>query len=263
MEGDPDRQRDGGTFSEEKGRKSERISKSAAASPKHGSVDHLPFAEEGNLTIKQRPRIAVVSRPDTEIKTPPEGPVQIPNSLELPEFNLKESDTVKRRHKPKDKDASTPEEASTPNHSHTNILHTHDDVSSRSAEDTQRNVFQRIGSMGKGPKPPVSCKPSSPLRQAPNSRPTTPQKTVSSVQVGAQTAIPKLTSVQIHTVSPKLGGSIHVQTCIPSPKPAKHPQTVMSKPDSPQKAAGLFVTRLPQPGTASPSAGNNPPKPNV
>ncbi|KAM7371256.1 hypothetical protein PAMP_010743 [Pampus punctatissimus] len=250
-EGDPDRQRGGGSFSEDKGRKSEGISKSAGASPKHGSSDHLPFAEEGNLTIKQRPRTAGLSRADAEIKTPPEGPVQTPNSLELPEFNLKESDTVKRRHKPKDKDASTPEEASnsTPNRDDPS-LHAHND------KDTQRNVFQRIGSMGKGPKPPVSCKPSSPLKQAPNSRPITPQKIASSVQVSAQTAIPRLTSVQIHTVSPQLGSSIHTQTCLPSPKPVKHPQT--SKPESPQKAAGLSVTRLPQPGSASPStAGSN------
>ncbi|XP_042252796.1 caskin-2-like isoform X1 [Thunnus maccoyii] len=256
-EADPDRQRGGSTSSEDKGRKNERISKSAAASPKHGSVDHLPFAEEGNLTIKQRPRIAVVSQADAEIKAPPEGPVQTPNSLELPEFNLKESDTVKRRHKPKEKGASTPEEASIPNrddHSHTNSHHTHNDVSALSDEDTQRIVFQRVGSMGKGLKPPVSCKPSSPLRQAPNSRATTPQK----IQVNAQTAIPKLTSVQIHTVSPKLGGSINTQTCIPSPKPVRHSHTVMSKPESPQKAAGSSVTRLPQPESPSTStAGSN------
>ncbi|XP_044033929.1 caskin-2-like isoform X4 [Siniperca chuatsi] len=251
-----DRQRGGGTEGQEekeKARKSERISKSGTASSKHSSGDHLPFAEEGNLTIKQRPRIAVVTRADFEAKTPPEGPFQTPNSLELPEFNLKESDTVKRRHKPKD--SSTPDEATTPNrddsHPQTKSPHTHDDIT-LSDNESQRpgNVFQRVGSMGKGPKPPVSSKPSSPLKQPPNSKPTTPQKTVSQVQASAQTAIPKLTSVQIHTVSPKLGGSIHTQTCVPSPKPVKHPQTVMSKPESPQKAAGL---RLPQPSMASAS----------
>ncbi|XP_070708029.1 caskin-2-like [Pempheris klunzingeri] len=256
-----DRQRVGGTeetyMEKEKARRGERISKSATASPKHSSSDHLPFAEEGNLTIKQRPRIAVVSRGDTEAKTPPEGPVQIPNSLELPEFNLKESDTVKRRHKPKD--SLTPEEATTPNsdnHPETKSPHTHDDICTLSDDESQRpgNVFQRVGSMGKGPKPPVSAKPSSPLKQPPNSKPTTPQKIVPSGQASAQTAIPKLTSVQIHTVSPKLGGSIHTQTCIPSPKPVKHPLTVMSKPESPQKAPGFSVSRLPQPGMAPASA---------
>ncbi|KAL3967309.1 pre-rRNA-processing protein IPI3 [Sarotherodon galilaeus] len=170
-EGDFNRQRGRSTEresgEEEKAKKTEHMSKSAAASPKHSSKDHLPFAEEGNLTIKQRPRIAVVSQPGAEVKTPSEA-VQTPNSLELPEFNLKESDTVKRRHKPKDKDASTPEEASTPhrnnNHPEPNSLHMQNDISTLSDNEAQRphNVFQRIGSMGKGPKPPVSSKPSSP-----------------------------------------------------------------------------------------------------
>ncbi|XP_073346506.1 caskin-2-like [Pagrus major] len=259
------KQRGGGTEGrlEEKARKSERTSKSASASPKH--IDHLPFAEEGNLTIKQRPRMAVVTQGDTELKTPPsslEGPVQIPNILELPEFNLKESDTVKRRHKPKD--SSTPEEATPPNrddsNSQTNGPHTYNNVNTLSDDESQqlRNVFHRVGSMGKGPKPPVSSKPCSPLKQPPNNRPTTPQKALSSGQAGAQTAIPKLTSVQIHTVSPKLGGSGHTQTFIPSPKPVRQPQTVMSMPESPQKAAGVSVLRLPQPSMASaPTAGPN------
>ncbi|XP_071319653.1 caskin-2-like isoform X2 [Trachinotus anak] len=261
-EGDADRQRGGGAegATEEKARKSERGSKSA--SPKQSSCDHLPFAEEGNLTIKQRPRIVVVTRGNAEVKAPPEHPVQTPSSLELPEFNLKESDTVKRRHKPKDKDASTPEEASPPsrddNHSNTHPQTTHhsanahNDVRAQSDEEPQRNVFQRVGSMGKGLKPPVSSKPSSPLKQPPSSKPTTPQKTVSPGQPSAQTAIPKLTSVQIHTVSQKLGGSIHTHTCAPGPKAVKHPQTVMSKPESPHRAAGVSVSRLPQ--FSSPSA---------
>uniref|UniRef100_A0A673AJ48 Caskin-2 n=1 Tax=Sphaeramia orbicularis TaxID=375764 RepID=A0A673AJ48_9TELE len=164
-EGETDRQRGGGpegTLEKDK-RRPERQSKSADASPKHSSGGHLPFAEEGNLTIKQRPRIAVA--------TPPGGSVQTPNSLDLPEFNLKESDTVKRRHKPKDKDTPTPEEATTPNtteHNHiiTNSLHTHNDVNTLSDDESPRPgiVFQRIGSVGKGPKPPVSTKPSTPLK---------------------------------------------------------------------------------------------------
>uniref|UniRef100_A0A671VYJ1 CASK interacting protein 2 n=1 Tax=Sparus aurata TaxID=8175 RepID=A0A671VYJ1_SPAAU len=255
------KQRGGGTEGtlEEKARKSERTSKSASASPKHN--DHLPFAEEGNLTIKQRPRMAVVTPADAELRTPPEGPVQPPNTLELPEFNLKESDTVKRRHKPKD--SSTPEEATTPNmddsNSHTNGHHTYNHVNRPSDDESQqlRNMFHRVGSMGKGPKPPVSSKPCSPLKQPPNNRAATPQKELCSGQASAPTAIPKLTSVQIHTVSPKLGGSGHTQTCIPSPKPVRRPQTVTSMPESPQKAAAVSVSRLPQPSTASaPTAGN-------
>lgn len=265
-EGDTDRQRGispGGTpEGKEKARKSERISKSASTSPKHSSGDHLPFAEEGNLTIKQRPRMAVDPRTDAEVKIPQEGPLQTPNSLEIPEFNLKESDTVKRRHKPKDKDTSTPEEPTTPsrsdNHAQTTAhsLHTLNDVQTLSDDEPQRNVFHRLGSMGKGPKPPVSLKPSSPINQPLNSNPTTPQKTVSSVQAST-TAIPKLTSVQIHMVSPKLGGSIHTQTSLPSPKPVKHPLTMMSQPENPQKATGVSVSRFPQSSTTSSSATGN------
>ncbi|XP_034534566.1 caskin-1-like, partial [Notolabrus celidotus] len=240
----------------ERARRNERPSKSATASPKHISVQHFPFAEEGNGTIKQRPRLTSINQPDPEVQTPPEGKVQIPNSLDLPEFNLKESDTVKRRHKPKD--SFSPEEATTPtmeDHHHPPIrsLHTHNSVSPKSDDESQRpgRVFQRVGSMGKGPKPPpVSSKPSSPFRPSQNSRPVTPLK---AVQAGPQTAIPKLTSVQIHTVSPKLGGSVHTHTNIPSPKPGKLPQTPAPKPQSPQKASGLSTSRLPQLGTASAS----------
>ncbi|CAJ1080529.1 LOW QUALITY PROTEIN: caskin-2-like [Xyrichtys novacula] len=250
-----------GTHDErEKARKIERTSKSATASPKHIAVDRLAFAEEGNLTIKQRPRVTPMNQPDAEVKTPLEGQVQTPNSLDLPEFNLKESDTVKRRHKPKD--PLSPEEATTPTREdnynpQTGSLQIHNCVSPQSDDESQRpgRVFQRVGSMGKGPKPPVSSKPSSPFRQSPSSRPVTPLKVV---QASAQTAIPKLTSVQIHTVSPKLGSSVHTHTNIPSPKPGKHPQTTSPKPESPQRASGLPVSRLPQPGMVSAStAGTN------
>ncbi|XP_047194296.1 caskin-2 isoform X3 [Hippoglossus stenolepis] len=317
-EGDSDRQRsrttEGTPEEKERDRNSDRISKSANASPKRSSGDHLPFAEEGNLTIKQRPRIALVPQADADLKTPPEDPLHSPNGLEVPEFNLKESDTVKRRHKNRDKDASTPEEASTPNRGDLRTLNDEEpprsifqrvgsmgkgpkppgdlrtlsdeepprsvfqrvgsmgkgptppgDLRTLSDEEPPRSVFQRVGSMGKGPKPPVFSKPSSPLKQAANSRPTTPLTPASPLRASAQTAsaqtaIPKLTSIQIHTVSPKLGGSIHTHTCIPSSKAGKPPQMMGSKPESPQKAAGVCASplRLPQHSTASPSsAGTN------
>ncbi|XP_061701836.1 caskin-2-like isoform X2 [Syngnathoides biaculeatus] len=60
----------------------------------NSSSECIPFAEEGNLTIKQRPKAGAPAPPRAEA-------VKVP---EVPEFNLKESDTVKRRHKPKDKD---------------------------------------------------------------------------------------------------------------------------------------------------------------
>uniref|UniRef100_A0A672GFE4 Caskin-2 n=1 Tax=Salarias fasciatus TaxID=181472 RepID=A0A672GFE4_SALFA len=116
------------------------------------------------------------------------NPVQAPTSLELPEFNLKESDTVKRRHKPKEKDTSTPEEPTTPSkadpRSQASSFHSHSEVSTMSEEEVQRpgHVFQRMGSLGKGPKPPVSSKPSSPFKQPPSNGPTFPPKTLSSLQ---------------------------------------------------------------------------------
>ncbi|KAL6094716.1 caskin2 [Pungitius sinensis] len=207
---------------EDNPRKGERTSMSATASPKHSSGGHLPFAEEGNLTIKQRPRAAA---PDAVVKTP--------SSLELPEFNLKESDTVKRRHKPKD--LLTPEEAASPSA---------ENKPPPSNEEAQRagGVFRRAGSLGKGPKPPVSSKPSSPLKQASPSQ-----------QAAEHTAIPKLTSIQIHKVSPKLAGLIHAHTRV-----AKDPQPARAKPESPQKASGPSLSRVPQPGKApASSAGLN------
>lgn len=231
--------------------KSEKILKSATASSRHRSVDHLPFAKEGNHTIKQRPRTSA------EVKAPPGGPAQIQNSLELPEFNLKESDTVKRRHKPKD--SLTPEEATTPsradNFLQTNKLHILNSPSTSSDNDSQGN--RKVNSVRKGPKPPVSSKPCSPHKQPPNSKPATHQKKMSLVQGCGQTGIPDRTNIQIHTVSPKLGGSVNTQTCVPSTKPVKHPKTVMSQLESPQKAAVLSLSRLHQPILASASIEGN------
>ncbi|XP_014906317.1 caskin-2 isoform X4 [Poecilia latipinna] len=256
-EGDTDRHRGGSTeeTTEEKlkARKSEKLS-SSSVSPKTNSGNHLPFAEEGNLTIKQRPRIAIVTQADTDTRSPTDGPVQTQNSLEPLEFNLKESDTVKRRHKPKDKGASTPEEATTPNQEENRLLvtspHSHVEVRgvNKGEAETPGNAFLRVGSVGKGSKPPVSSKPSTPLKQNPNGSLMSPQTIDPTARVTAQTAIPNLTSVQIHTVSPKLSGSFHIQTGMQSPKPSTPLQTVGSKPESPQKAT---ASRL-SPSNASP-----------
>ncbi|XP_013879480.1 caskin-2 [Austrofundulus limnaeus] len=243
-EDDTDRYRAGRNEEKQRVRRNDKHLKSASVSPKTTCREHLPFAEEGNLTIKQRPRVLSVTAGD--IKTPSESPVQTPNSLELPEFNLKESDTVKRRHKPKDK----PEGATTPNREDT-MLHRQDYITTGSPEEapTLRNVFQRVGSMGKGPKPPVSSKPPTPLQQTPNGKPTSPHK----MSPSTQTAIPQLTSVQIHTVSPKMNVSNPLQTAVLSPKPVKHQHTVLSKvcpgPESPEKTV-LSGSRPHQPRPA-------------
>ncbi|XP_023805125.1 caskin-2 isoform X4 [Oryzias latipes] len=241
------RRNDGGadrqevTSEEERVRKNQKESRTPSASSapqRQVSGEHLPFAEEGNLTIKQRPRMASTSQAPPDISSPSEGAAQTPNSLELPEFNLKESDTVKRRHKPKD--ASTPPETCTRDdiHPQNNCSYTHHGARAANGEEDHRpeKVFLRFGSIGKGPKPPVSSKPSSPLRQSPNTGPTSPQNAAPSVRAGPQMTIPKLTSAQIHTVSSHHGGNIH----LPSPKPVRHPPMVTPKPESPQTTSRLL-----------------------
>uniref|UniRef100_A0A4W3GIT3 Uncharacterized protein n=1 Tax=Callorhinchus milii TaxID=7868 RepID=A0A4W3GIT3_CALMI len=71
---------------------------SSSSSSQSSSSECIPFAEEGNLTIKQRPK----HRPGIDTGGPQgpeeEGPVPAPSPT-APEFNLTESDTVKRRHR--------------------------------------------------------------------------------------------------------------------------------------------------------------------
>ncbi|XP_056152805.1 caskin-2-like [Lampris incognitus] len=245
-----------------RGRKSGQVANNPTT--KNSSSGILPFAEEGNLTIKQRPRVGVACRAEDETKaqSPLEGPAQVPKTLELPEFNLKESDTVKRRHKPKDKDAGTPEEVTTPangEHSfvHTparaNVFHTYTNGDLLSDEESpgQEKVFQRVGSMGKGLKPPMFGNPPSPLKPPLTSKPASPQKTASSIPKQPGTQIPKLTSVQIHTVSPKLCSSVQPHSSIPSPKPVRYVQAMISKSASPQRPAAASASSVPQPSSAS------------
>lgn len=72
-----------------------------SSSPQNSSNECIPFAEEGNLTIKQRPKAPGPPRAQAVLEPPDTDAAQ---NSEVPEFNLKESDTVKRRHKPKDKE---------------------------------------------------------------------------------------------------------------------------------------------------------------
>ncbi|XP_069381566.1 caskin-2-like isoform X3 [Paralichthys olivaceus] len=73
----------------------------SSASPQNSSSECIPFAEEGNLTIKQRPKAPGPPRAEAVLEPPDK---QATKNLEVPEFNLKESDTVKRRQKPRDKE---------------------------------------------------------------------------------------------------------------------------------------------------------------
>uniref|UniRef100_A0A672F346 Caskin-2-like n=1 Tax=Salarias fasciatus TaxID=181472 RepID=A0A672F346_SALFA len=72
-----------------------------SSSPQNSSSECIPFAEEGNLTIKQRPKAPGPPRAEAVLEPPDKA-----KNSDVPEFNLKESDTVKRRHKPKDKEGS-------------------------------------------------------------------------------------------------------------------------------------------------------------
>lgn len=89
--------------SEEEAKDQRRLG--GASSPQNSSSECIPFAEEGNLTIKQRPKGPGPPRAEAVLE-PPDRP-----AAEVPEFNLKESDTVKRRHKPKDQDQDSPSTA--------------------------------------------------------------------------------------------------------------------------------------------------------
>ncbi|PWA21695.1 hypothetical protein CCH79_00003414 [Gambusia affinis] len=234
-------------------------SASSITMPPYATLSRRPGRASGpQRQVNRSHSFAVRSRhKDTDTRSPTDGPVQTQNSLEPPEFNLKESDTVKRRHKPKDKGASTPEEATTPNQEENHLLvtspHTHVEVRgvNKGEAETPGNVFLRVGSVGKGSKPTVSSKPSTPLKQTPNGSLVSPQKIDLTARVTAQTAIPDLTNVQIHTVSPKLSGSFHIQTSMQSPKPVTHLQTVGSKPDCPQKATAPPASRF-SPSNATP-----------
>ncbi|XP_063077580.1 caskin-2-like isoform X2 [Engraulis encrasicolus] len=92
--GDSQSQREAKSDSEEEVKGQEAGSGAGAgsgtASPHNSSSECIPFAEEGNLTIKQRPKVGGPLRSESAEPPPPE----------TPQFQLKESDTVKRRHRP-------------------------------------------------------------------------------------------------------------------------------------------------------------------
>ncbi|KAL4657893.1 caskin-2-like [Arapaima gigas] len=110
-EPDPDRA-DGEEISdaEEDGRSGRGLG--GSSSPQSSSSECIPFAEEGNLTIKQRPKAGGTPKAEAAV-TVCDAAVKTTHSR-TPEFNLKESDTVKRRHKPKDREPSATEREELP-----------------------------------------------------------------------------------------------------------------------------------------------------
>ncbi|KAI4874857.1 hypothetical protein NFI96_034427 [Prochilodus magdalenae] len=105
---EPDHEELCGVNSEEQDKRPQAKQEHAVSlSPQGTLCESIPFAEEGKVTIKQRPKIAL-DKTDTEVSFESQKPTQLPkSSLELPEFNLTESDTVKRRHKPREKELHT------------------------------------------------------------------------------------------------------------------------------------------------------------
>uniref|UniRef100_A0A8C9QYU0 CASK interacting protein 2 n=1 Tax=Scleropages formosus TaxID=113540 RepID=A0A8C9QYU0_SCLFO len=139
-----------------------------SSSPQHSSSECIPFAEEGNLTIKQRPKAGVIK---LEAGSSAQEKSQPAKGQEVPEFNLKESDTVKRRHKPKE---VPKEEASVtdginlpaaPGLESGQGLRSNDGVNTRIVE-LEKNLlcFEQESSGTKPQKPPLSPKPASPQK---------------------------------------------------------------------------------------------------
>uniref|UniRef100_A0A8C2DFG0 Caskin-2 n=1 Tax=Cyprinus carpio TaxID=7962 RepID=A0A8C2DFG0_CYPCA len=131
----------------------------SSSSPQNSSSECIPFAEEGNLTIKQRPKVGGPLKAETTSESPEKAkPAKTP---EVPEFNLKESDTVKRRQKPKEKEQSNTASDHSPDG--TSDLETQDMVKLRISEtDMSLPCVELPAKPVKAP-PPLAPKPPSPL----------------------------------------------------------------------------------------------------
>ncbi len=131
----------------------------SSSSPQNSSSECIPFAEEGNLTIKQRPKVGGPLKGETTSESPEKD--KPAKTLEVPEFNLKESDTVKRRQKPKEKEQSDAASDSSPDG--TSVLETQDTVKLRISEtDMSLPCVELPAKPVKAP-PPLAPKPPSPL----------------------------------------------------------------------------------------------------
>ncbi|MFT7804254.1 caskin-2-like isoform X2 [Arapaima gigas] len=143
------------------------------SSPQHSSSECIPFAEEGNLTIKQRPKAGAV-KPEVGSAAPEKIPAA--KALEVPEFNLKESDTVKRRHKPKEAPkeeipgagqlAQPVDGVNLPAGPESGqVIRSGDTANTRTVEEEKNLLcFEQESSATKIQKPPVSPKPGGPQK---------------------------------------------------------------------------------------------------
>ncbi|XP_062294107.1 caskin-2-like isoform X3 [Scomber scombrus] len=197
----------------------------ASSSPQNSSSECIPFAEEGNLTIKQRPKAPGPPRAEAVLEPPDK---QAGKNLEVPEFNLKESDTVKRRHKPKDKEpggGSPSREADSESGGSRPPSQNQDELSLRISElGVERPASPATGSPIK---PPLSPKPPAvapkPIRHsllaAQAAGPSSPTVTVSVVQSLAFTSPSHGPLVQVQAQAPSHGPLVLAQVQAPSHGP--------------------------------------------
>ncbi|XP_058510003.1 caskin-2-like isoform X5 [Solea solea] len=166
-----------------------------SSSPQNSSSECIPFAEEGNLTIKQRPKAPGPPRAEAVLEPPDNTASKTPQ--DVPEFNLKESDTVKRRHKPKDKEQEEPGASRCQSDSNQPLSQRQEEVSLRISEaGPERSASPATGSPIK---PPLSPKPPAiapkPVRQsllaqaAGLSSPTVTVSVVQSVAFASQSSL--------------------------------------------------------------------------
>uniref|UniRef100_A0A671Q3H7 Caskin-2 n=1 Tax=Sinocyclocheilus anshuiensis TaxID=1608454 RepID=A0A671Q3H7_9TELE len=131
----------------------------SSSSPQNSSSECIPFAEEGNLTIKQRPKVGGPLKAETTSELPEKAkPAKTP---EVPEFNLKESDTVKRRQKPKEKEQPNP--ASDSSAESTSVLETQGTVKLRISETDMSLPCVELPTKPVKAPPTLAPKPPSPL----------------------------------------------------------------------------------------------------
>ncbi|KAI1896669.1 hypothetical protein AGOR_G00097140 [Albula goreensis] len=239
---------EGGTKSdtEEEGSSRAGVGLDGSSSPQNSSSECIPFAEEGNLTIKQRPKTGGPLKPEPPAKT-----------LEVPEFNLKESDTVKRRHKPKEQATPTEEgEAPLPatlpapltNEGSGQDFQSDDDVSLRIAEiERSLQCLEKGGSSSKTQKPPVSPKPASPQKPVAAAKPL--QHSSASTTAGAPSvSVSVVQSVAFASPSPSSPLSPAAPALCQPVKPGK-PQACVAGPE-PGPGSVLVHKRLEQTSTS-------------
>uniref|UniRef100_UPI003AAFA34C caskin-2-like isoform X2 n=1 Tax=Centroberyx gerrardi TaxID=166262 RepID=UPI003AAFA34C len=242
---DPDR----GVKSDSEEEESKGQGLEGSSSPQNSSSECIPFAEEGNLTIKQRPKVGGPPRAEAVVEPPDK---QAAKNLEVPEFNLKESDTVKRRHKPKDKEqgGGSPTREGTESES----------GSSRPPSQSQEEVSLRISeaglerldtpASGSPVKPPVSPKP-------PATAPKPVRHSLLAAQAAAAASSPGVTVSVVQSVA--FGSPPTPTHAPPPPAPQSHPPAA-AKPQvcvvgpglGPEASAGPVVVqqRLDQTSTS-------------